>query len=361
MVSFSPIDAASVTVCGLLEDAAKNWPERCALSSSSHSLTFGQLDAQSNQLFRVLAKHGVRPGDRVAVVAGRSIETIVALAAILKAGAAYLPLDPSLARAPLQFTLHDARPALVLLGAGAEAFDGFACLGMEEALAASAAEPALPAAIAVAPLDPAYIMYTSGSTGQPKGVIVPHRAIVRLVHGADFMTLSTDTVMLHAAPLAFDASTLEIWGPLLNGGRVAILSDAVPSIDGIAAALRDHGVNTAWLTAGLFHLMVDQRPDALRPLTQLLAGGDVLSPSHVRKALALLPRCRLINGYGPTENTTFTCCYTIPHEGWEKARYRSGIPSPAPRSTLCRTIYRLLPTAMRVSCAPVGLVSRSAI
>jgi amino acid adenylation domain-containing protein len=279
-------------------------------------LTFEQLDAQSNQLSRVLAKHGVRTGDRVAVVAGRSIETIVALAAILKTGAAYLPLDPGLPRDTLQFTLHDAGPALVLLGPGAEAFEGVACIGLETALAAAATEPALPTGVVVAPSDPAYIMFTSGSTGQPKGVIVPHRAIVRLVCGADFMTLSADTVMLHAAPLAFDASTLEIWGPLLNGGRVAILSDAVPSIDAIASAIRDHGVNTAWLTAGLFHLMVDQRPDALLPLTQLLAGGDVLSPSHVRKALALLPHCRLINGYGPTENTTFTCCYTIPHQGW---------------------------------------------
>jgi amino acid adenylation domain-containing protein len=279
-------------------------------------MTFAQLDAQSNQLSRVLAKHGVRTGDRVAVVAGRSIETIVALAAILKAGAAYLPLDPGLPRDTLQFTLRDAGPALALLGPGTETFEEVACIELEAAFTAAATEPSLPTGVVVAPSDPGYIMFTSGSTGQPKGVIVPHRAIVRLVCGADFMTLSADTVMLHAAPLAFDASTLEIWGPLLNGGRVAILSDAVPSIDAIAAAIRDQGVNTAWFTAGLFHLMVDQRPDALLPLTQLLAGGDVLSPSHVRKALALLPHCRLINGYGPTENTTFTCCYTIPHQGW---------------------------------------------
>jgi amino acid adenylation domain-containing protein len=306
----------NLTVCELLEGVAKKWPERCALNSSGHCLTFGQLNVQSNQLSRVLSRRGVRAGDRVAIVAGRSIETIIALAAILKAGAAYLPLDPSLPRDTLQFTLHDAGPTLVLLGPGAEAFEDLACIELERALAAAAAEPALPPGVVVAPSDPAYIMFTSGSTGQPKGVIVPHRAIVRLVCGADFMTLSADTVMLHAAPLAFDASTLEIWGPLLNGGRVAILSDAVPSIDAIAAAIRDQGVNTAWLTAGLFHLMVDQRPEALLTLTQLLAGGDVLSPSHVRKALELLPGCRLINGYGPTENTTFTCCYTIPHQGW---------------------------------------------
>jgi amino acid adenylation domain-containing protein len=307
---------SSLTVRKLLQRSAAKWPERCALGSSARCLTFGQLDAQSDQLSRVLAKHGVRKGNRVAVVAGRSIETIIALAAILKAGAAYLPLDPGLPRDTLKYTLLDAGPVVVLLGPGAKAFEGITCIELEAALAAAAAEPALPTGVVVEPSDPAYIMFTSGSTGQPKGVIVPHRAIVRLVCGADFMTLSADTVMLHAAPLAFDASTLEIWGPLLNGGRVAILSDAVPSIDAIAAAIRDQGVNTAWFTAGLFHLMVDERPDALLTLTQLLAGGDVLSPSHVRKALALMPNCRLINGYGPTENTTFTCCYTVPHQGW---------------------------------------------
>ncbi len=314
LVSFSPVIAASVTVCSLLEDAVKKWPERCALSSSCRSLTFEQFDAQLNQLSRVLSKRGVQPCDRVAVIANRSIETVVALAAILKAGAAYLPLDPSLAGDARRFMLRDADPALALVGAATDAIEGFPCLKLDEAFAAAATESSHPAGVSAAPSDPAYIMYTSGSTGQPKGVIVPHRAVVRLVHGADYMTLSTDTVMLHAAPLAFDASTLEIWGPLVNGGQAAILSDPVPSIDSIAAAIRDFGVNTAWLTAGLFHLMVDQRPDALRPLSQLLAGGDVLSPSHIRKALALLPHCRLINGYGPTENATFTCCYPIPHQ-----------------------------------------------
>lgn len=307
---------ADLTVCKLLEVSAKKWRDRFALISSAHSLTFGQLDARSDQLSRVLMKRGVRRGDRVAVIMGRSIETIVALTAILKTGATYVPLDPGLPRNTLQSTLYEARPALALLGLETEALEGVACIQLETALAAAASEPALPISVVIAPTDPAYIMFTSGSTGRPKGVIVPHRAIVRLVCNTDFMALSADTVMLHAAPLSFDASTLEIWGPLLNGGRVAILSDAVPSIDAIAAAIRDQGINTAWFTAGLFHLIVDERPDALLTLTQLLAGGDVLSPSHVRKALALLPHCRLINGYGPTENTTFTCCYTIPHQGW---------------------------------------------
>jgi non-ribosomal peptide synthetase component F len=116
------------------------------------------------------------------------------------------------------------------------------------------------------------------------------------------------------APLAFDASTFEIWGALLNGGKLAVLSALYPSLDDIAAALARHQVTTLWLTAGLFHLMVDQRLQGLAPLQQLIAGGDVLSPPHVAKVLRALPRCQLINGYGPTENTTFTCCYGVPRD-----------------------------------------------
>lgn len=309
-------DVTKFTINQLISSAEKRWADSVALCSTQQRLTFAELGARSSQLARVLARHSVRKGDRVALLAGRSIEAIVALAAILKAGACYLPLEPAHGRDALDFVLGDATPALVLLGPGVDAADGLPCLRLQDALAAAESESPAPPDIAVQPCDPAYVMYTSGSTGRAKGVVVPHQAVARLVHGADFMTLSPATVMLHAAPLAFDASTLEIWGPLANGGRVAVMTDAVPSIDRIAATIRDLGVNAAWLTAGLFHLMIEQRPDALSPLSQLLAGGDVLSPAHLRKALALLPGCRIINGYGPTENTTFTCCYAIPREGW---------------------------------------------
>jgi len=119
-------------------------------------------------------------------------------------------------------------------------------------------------------------------------------------------------VILHLAPLSFDASTFELWGALLNGGKLVIVPAPHPSLDDIAETIRVNGVTTLWLTAGLFHLMVESRLDGLRPLRQLIVGGDVLSPPHVAKALKALPHCRVVNGYGPTENTTFTCCYTIP-------------------------------------------------
>jgi len=162
--------------------------------------------------------------------------------------------------------------------------------------------------------DPAYVSYTSGSTGQPKGVVVPHRGVVRLVKGADYVSLNSEETLLHMSPLSFDASTFELWGALLNGGRLVLLPPGQPSLAEIGAVIRHRGVSTLWLTAALFHLIVDEQLDDLKSLRQLLAGGDVLCPQRVAKARRALPGCRLINGYGPTENTTFTCCFTIGDE-----------------------------------------------
>ncbi|HEU0052069.1 MAG TPA: amino acid adenylation domain-containing protein, partial [Longimicrobium sp.] len=154
-------------------------------------------------------------------------------------------------------------------------------------------------------------MYTSGSTGRPKGVEVPHRAVVRLVRETDFIDVRPDDVFLQMAPASFDAATLELWGPLLNGAHLALYPPEAPTVDGIARVVAERGVTILWLTAGLFHLVVDEDLQALRGIRILLAGGDVLSPAHVRRVLARLPGTTLINGYGPTENTTFTCCHRV--------------------------------------------------
>jgi len=153
-------------------------------------------------------------------------------------------------------------------------------------------------------------MFTSGSTGRPKGVAIPHRAIVRLVLNQDYVNLPGET-FLQFAPISFDASTLEIWGPLLNGARIAIAPPGPLSLDQIAESIRYMAVTSMWLTSGLFNLMADEKINAFAPLRQLLAGGDVLSIPHVRKVMVAHPRLRLINGYGPTETTTFACCHTI--------------------------------------------------
>src|SRR5262249_44279530 len=144
-----------------------------------------------------------------------------------------------------------------------------------------------------------------------KGVMVGHRAVVRLVRNTNYCQFDPEHVFLQLAPISFDASTFEIWGALLNGARLAIMPPRSPGLDEIGAAIRRHKVTTLWLTAGLFNLMVEQRVHDLRPLKQLIAGGDVLSAPHVQKSLEALEEGVVINGYGPTESTTFACCYRM--------------------------------------------------
>ncbi len=158
----------------------------------------------------------------------------------------------------------------------------------------------------------AYVMYTSGSTGTPKGVEILHRSIIRLVRDATFIDFGVKPRVLHAAPLGFDASTLEIWGALLNGGTCIVHNERIPSGCGLEDTIERHGATIAWLTAALFNAIVDEDACKLRGLRQLLIGGEALSVAHVRKAYATLPDTTIFNGYGPTECTTFAATYRIP-------------------------------------------------
>ena len=272
-------------------------------------LTSAELVARADEIARCLWQLGLRPGDRAGLLLGRSSDAIAAILAIARIGAAYVPIDPALPPSVQEGTLSDAA-ARVIITMG-EAIGDRPTLRLDHALPSAAPLPYLPP---TDPADPAYVMYTSGSTGVPKGVVAPWRGVLRLVQNPDYVTFTPVDVVLHAAPLGFDASTFEMWGALLNRAALAIVPDAIPSLDVIAGALERYGVTIAWLTSALFHAMVDARLQAMAGVRQLLAGGDVLSPPHVTRALAGLPHTTLINGYGPTENTTFTCCYPIPRD-----------------------------------------------
>jgi len=292
--------------------------DRIALVGESAPLTYAELDSESDAIASRLLVRGVGRGKTVGLYSNRSKHAVAAILGILKSGAAYVPLDTAYPPKLLQYIYEDCAPSAMLVedslltGRDQDVFWKGEALSLRSHVPGEPTERlALPE---VDPDDPAYIMYTSGSTGRPKGVLVPHRAVLRLVLDNDFATLGPDEIILQLAPLSFDASTFELWGALLNGGALAVVSNPYPSLDDIAGAIARHRVTTLWLTAGLFHLMVDNNLEDLKSLRQLLAGGDVLSPPHVVKALRALPDCRLINGYGPTENTTFSCCYTIPRE-----------------------------------------------
>jgi amino acid adenylation domain-containing protein len=173
---------------------------------------------------------------------------------------------------------------------------------------------------ALAADDTAYVMFTSGSTGQPKGVQVPHRGIVRLVRGQDYVNMGPNQAWLQLSPTSFDASTLELWAPLLNGGRCIVVEESVPTPAVLSAVIKREGATSAWLTSSLFNMLVEEEPECLAGLAQILIGGEALSPAHLRRAIDRLPEVRMVNGYGPTENSTFTCCHQITRADVEPGR-----------------------------------------
>jgi len=306
-----------MTVTACFERALAAGPQRRALAWNGGHFTYAELDALSRRVAAALTAAGVGAGQIVAVGLPRSPKGIAAILGVLRIGAAYLPVDLEHPPERLRFMFTDSQArALVSTGLGDE-FLGLRCLDVERL-------PDVPAAAVPGPGPDgdalAYVMYTSGSTGQPKGVEIRHRSIVRLVCGTEFMQLDRDVVMLHAAPLGFDASTLEVWGPLLNGGCCVVHDEVVPSGPGLAATIAAHGVQAAWLTAALFNAVVDDDPRHLAGLRELLIGGEALSLDHVRRFHAAVPGTQLINGYGPTETTTFATTHRIDVPALEGAK-----------------------------------------
>ncbi|MCC7416289.1 MAG: amino acid adenylation domain-containing protein [Acidobacteria bacterium] len=298
-------------------------PDAIAAVCNGAHLTYGELGRRANQLANRLLRCGAGSGVRVGVCLDRSLDTIVALLAILETGAAYVPLDPAYPAPRLAYMAQDSRVEVAVTSSGLANLVPSSvreivqldverdALAREWQAAPAVRRGALLRPCVALPDDLAYVTYTSGSTGTPKGVEVTHRGIVRLLCGTDYVELGPGETLLHLAPLAFDASTFEIWGALLHGGRVVLYPDRLPRIEDLAALLRDERVTTLWLTASLYNTVVDQRPEALEGVRQLLIGGEALSVAHVRRGLAALPGTTIVNGYGPTEGTTFTCCHAI--------------------------------------------------
>jgi amino acid adenylation domain-containing protein len=284
---------------------------RVADQPPDQHLSYRELNRRADALAQQLEAAGVGPEVIVGVCLPRAPDLIVALLAILKAGGAYLPLDPDWPPQRQRQLLQQAGAGLLIDREGQHA--------LTAPVAATAPPPARPLA---------YLCSTSGSTGTPKAVAITHPSILRLVDPINGFRLGPGSAVLHLAPVAFDAATLEIWGPLLNGGTLVLAPPEPPSLADLAALLRRQQITTLWLTAGLFHAMVDQELDALAGVRQVLAGGDVLHPAAVRRLLAAFPEGHeLINGYGPTENTTFTCCQRFrAGEHWSGADVPIGTP-----------------------------------
>jgi amino acid adenylation domain-containing protein len=297
------------------EQAAET-PHATALSFGAARLTYRELNESADRLAGLLREIGVVPDQVIAIYLDRSAELVIAMLAILKAGAAYLPLDPTYPVDRLAFMLRDQQVEILIADRRVPAslsrlaehvlvtpdvFDG-----------PSRFNHVVTNRI-VQPSDLAYVMYTSGSTGQPKGVGVPHQAVTRLVRRTDYIRIEPTDRIAQASNASFDASTFEIWGALLNGAQlVGVERQELLSPSQLAQVVRDRRITVLFLTTALFHEVAAVAPEMCASIGCLLVGGEVLDPSAVRAVLAAGSPQRFLHVYGPTENTTFSTAFDIP-------------------------------------------------
>jgi amino acid adenylation domain-containing protein len=306
----------------LFEEIVEQTPNTVAVVYENQTLTYCELNHRANQLAHYLQSLGVVPDTLVGICLERSIDMIVGMLGILKAGGAYVPLDPDYPSERLSYMLEDSQVSLLLTQEKfvetlqATSFsqhpERIICLDRDWQTINQGNQDNLNNITHSDNL--AYVIYTSGSTGQPKGVKVVHRGVNRLLFGVNYAHLDQTQRFLQMASISFDASTLEIWGALLHGARCVIFSEHIPTAKNIQAEIHKQGITILWLTAALFNSIIDSDPQALSGIQQLLIGGEALSVTHVQKALEALPSTTIINGYGPTESTTFTCCYPLPRQ-----------------------------------------------
>ncbi|QHW35995.1 amino acid adenylation domain-containing protein [Staphylococcus ursi] len=296
------------TVPELFAEQVQRHPDKVAVRFENDSITYAQLDRLTNQVARQIRARGVKPNDYIAVMAERSMEMIVAVLGIVKSGAAYVPIDPDYPEARIQYILEDVQPALFVLHQ--VDFDTTAptVLLKDLQVGSDATVPVVNHCD-----DDVYVIYTSGTTGQPKGTRIMHQSVDRLVKGVDYVPLNEATKILLSGTIAFDAVTFEIYGALLNGGELVVLSkDQLLNPKALEQAIQKYEINTMWLTASLFNATVSTHVEALEPLSYLLVGGEALTRKWVELLHQRPHHPQIINGYGPTESTTFTTTYTMP-------------------------------------------------
>ncbi|WP_405094093.1 non-ribosomal peptide synthetase [Micromonospora sp. NBC_01392] len=295
----------------LVSEQAARTPRAVAVSHEGAVLTYEELDTHAESLAARLRSAGVGGGSVVAVVLGRSLPLITTLLAVLKAGGAYLYLDPTEPADLRRRIVADSAARFTVVSR--ETADAVPEIGQvlyadDESADRYAPEPADETPITAD--TPMYVCYTSGSTGEPKGVVVPHRAVFRLIDQPGWIDVWPEDVFLQLTRVGFDVSTFEIWTPLVRGNRLALAGSGHADFAELIATVQNEGVTVLWLTTGLFHKIVDHHLDGLGGIRHLLAGGDVLSPMHVRRLMETYPHLVFTNGYGPTENTVFSTCWT---------------------------------------------------
>ncbi|MEV7128955.1 non-ribosomal peptide synthetase [Streptomyces sp. NPDC093260] len=301
---------------------AEQAPDALAVVDGDTTLTYGRLVQESRALaarLRANRARRVAPGDRVALLTSRSARTVVAQLALWWAGAVCVPLDPAQPRPRTEAMIADAEVALTV--GDAELLDSAALTGpvlalseeplSEQPLPGGALTDAADETDASDPDRAAFIMFTSGSTGRPKGVAVPHRAVAELVTAPDYVTVTARDRVLFHSPMTFDASTFEVWAALANGAAVVVCTEQRPSLEDLARHVERHGVTVAFFTTALFHQLAARRSRLFAQLRSVVVGGEAMAAEPARAVLTAFPWLELVNGYGPTEATTFATAHRV--------------------------------------------------
>ncbi|WP_339176608.1 plipastatin non-ribosomal peptide synthetase PpsC [Bacillus sp. PS93] len=300
------------TISRLFEMQAEQTPNAVAIVSDTQVFTYEDLNSWANQIASVLQIKGVGPDSVVALLTGRTPELIAGMLGILKAGGAYLPIASDLPVERIAYMLSDSGAALLLQSEKTEKqrldieceqiiIEDIQKQGETKNVDSSAGPHSL-----------AYIIYTSGSTGKPKGVMIEQRSVIRLVKNSNYITFTPEDRLLMTSSIGFDVGSFEIFGPLLNGAALH-LSDQQTFLDShqLKRYIEHQGITTIWLTSSLFNHLTEQNEQTFSQLKHLIIGGEALSPSHVNRIRNVCPEVSIWNGYGPTENTTFSTCLHI--------------------------------------------------
>ncbi|MDJ0728709.1 MAG: amino acid adenylation domain-containing protein [Crocosphaera sp.] len=302
----------------LFEKQVNQTPEAVAIVYKNEQLTYQELNQKANQLAHYLQSLGIKLEEKIGVCIERSPLMVIAILAILKAGGTYVPLDPAYPSERLAFMLEDVECSLLLSQnhlleqLPVDNIKQVIDIESEWEKISQYSSENLAVNITVDHL--AYIIYTSGSTGKPKGTEVPHRSFIGFMFGVDYIDLNPNNIWLQHSSISWDALTLELWPPLLYGGCCVLYPGNIPTPEELSNIIKEKRINILWLTSAFFNLVIDTIPEALLGVKQLITGGESLSVDHVRRAVELLPKTQIVNGYGPSECTVFSCCYPIPKQ-----------------------------------------------
>lgn len=292
---------STATIDELFTKQATKTPNAIAVSYNETQLTYGELEARSNQFANFLqTTHNIEKGDVVAILLERSENLPVVILGTLKVGATYLPLDPEYPQERIDFAQKDSNFKVAVTQEVLSAFNEEESKSEERKTVNTTAD------------DLAYIMYTSGSTGTPKAVMIPHQSVVRLVKSANYYDFSASDKLISTGAFSFDATTFEYWGMLLNGGELILCDqDTLLQNSALQNEIQTREANVMWFTAGWGNQLIDDNIEIFEGLNTVLLGGEKLSPKHIQKLRSTYPGLQIVNGYGPTENTTFSLTYNI--------------------------------------------------